>query len=60
MIAMGKGWTFWVLVVVFVIREYKVLTDALKQRWVMNQTTKKPSSNFAEHLGAHENVFIAT
>lgn len=41
MIAMGKGSTFWVLIMVFVIGEYKVLTYALKKGCIMNQTTEK-------------------
>lgn len=55
---MGKGSTFGVVSMVLVTREYKVLTGALKPGWIMSQVTEKPSSNFAEYLGAYESVFI--
>lgn len=54
---MGKGSTFEVVSMVLITREYKVLTGALKPGWIMSQMTEKPSSIFAEYLGACESVF---
>lgn len=58
MVDMGKGSAFGVVSMVLITREYEVLTGALKPRWIMGQMTEKPSSTFAEYLGAYENGFI--